>query len=52
MYDNYDKHPLHLEISQFIYFMVYILFYKSNDIQAVLSFKILNDVVVYTLLDL
>ena len=27
-----DKDPLHLEISQFVYFMVQILFHKSNDI--------------------
>jgi hypothetical protein len=43
---------VHLEISQFINFMVQILFYKSNGIESVSSFKILNDVIVCILLDL
>ena len=47
-----DKDSLHLEISQFVNFMVQILFHKSNDIQSALSFKILNDVTVCILLDL
>jgi hypothetical protein len=47
-----DKDPLHLEIPPFVYFMVQIFFHKSNDIQTGLSFKILNDVTVCTLLDL
>ena len=47
-----DKDPFHLEISPFVHFMVKILFHKSNDIYTALSFKILNDVAVCTLLDL
>jgi hypothetical protein len=33
-----------LEISPFVHFMVQILFHKSNGVQSVSSFKILNDV--------
>ena len=44
-----DKDPLHLEISPFVHFMVQILFHKSNDIQTALSFKILNDSVIFNL---
>jgi hypothetical protein len=47
-----DKDPLHLEISPFVHFMVQILFQKSNDIYTALSFKILNDMAICTLLDL
>ena len=43
---------LHLETSPFIYFMVQILSYGSNSIHTVTSFKILNDVAVYILIDL
>ena len=42
----------HLEISHFIHFIVQILFHKSNDVQSVSSFKILNDVAVCILLNL
>jgi hypothetical protein len=35
-----------------LHFMVQILFHKSNDIYTVLSFKILNDMAICTLLDL
>ena len=34
-----------------VYFMVQIKYYRSNNVQTVTSFKILNDVAVYTLLD-
>ena len=47
---EYDH--LHLEISLFVHFMVQILFHKSNNIQSVLLFKILNNVTVYILLNL
>ena len=47
---EYD--PLYLEISPFVHFMVQILFHKSNGVQSVSSFKILNDVVICILLDL
>ena len=47
-----EQDCLHLEISQFVHFMVQILFHKSNGVQSVSSFKILNDVVVCILLDL
>ena len=47
---EYD--PLHLEIFPFVYFMVQILFHKSNGVQNVLSFKILNDMTVCILLEL
>jgi hypothetical protein len=43
---------LHLEIYLFVYFMVQILFHKSNNIQSVLLFKILNNVTVCILLNL
>jgi hypothetical protein len=33
-----------LKISQFVYFMILILFHKSNCIHSISSFKILNDV--------
>ena len=49
-YMEYD--PFRLEISPFVHFMVQILFHKSNGIQSVLSFKILNEVAVYILLDM
>ena len=48
----WDKDPLHLEISPFVHFMVQILFHKSNGLQSVSSFKILNDMVVCILFDL
>jgi hypothetical protein len=35
-----------------LHFMVQILFHKSNDIYTALSFKILNDMAIGTLLDL
>jgi hypothetical protein len=38
--------------SPFVYFLVRILFHKSNGVQSVLLFKILNDVAVCILLDL
>ena len=41
-----------MQSSLFVYFIVQILFHKSNGIQSVSSFKILNDVTVCILLDL
>ena len=49
-YKEYD--PFRLEISPFVHFIVQILFHKFNDVQSVLSFKILNEVAVYILLDM
>jgi hypothetical protein len=42
----------HLETSPFVHFMVQILSHRSNSVYTVMFFKILNDVTVYTLLDL
>jgi hypothetical protein len=47
---EYD--PLSLEISLFVYFMVQILFHRSNSVYTATLFKILTDVALYTLLDL
>ena len=49
-YMEYD--PFRLEISSFVHFIVQILFHKSNGVQSVLSFKILNEVAVCILLDM
>jgi hypothetical protein len=38
--------------SPFVHFMVQILSHESNNVYTARSFKILNDVAVYTLLDL
>ena len=38
------SYPIRIGSSSFVHFMVKILFYKSNGIQTVKSFKILNDV--------
>jgi hypothetical protein len=46
------KDPLHLKISPFVNFMFQILFHRSNSVQIVTLFKILNDMTVYTMLDL
>ena len=43
---------LYLETSLFVHFMVQILSHRSNSVYTAMSFKILNDVVVFTLLDL
>ena len=51
-HSNLEYDLLHFKIRQFVYFMVQILFPRSNNINIVTSFKILNDVTVYTLLDL
>jgi hypothetical protein len=47
---EYD--PFHLKIYLFVHFMVQILFSGSYNVQIVISFKILNDVLDCTLLDL
>ena len=47
---EYDS--LFLETSLFVYFMLQILSHISNSIYTVMLFKILNDVALYTLLDL
>ena len=47
---EYDS--LFLETSLFVYFMLQILSHRSNSIYTVTLFKILNDVALYTLLDL
>ena len=38
-----EKDPFHLKISPFVYFMIQILFPGSNNVQTVISFKILNN---------
>ena len=40
-----------IESSPFVHFIVKILFHRSNSVQPATSFEILNDVVVYALLD-
>jgi hypothetical protein len=47
-YMEYDH--FRLEMSPFVHFIVQILFHKSNGVQSVLSFKILNKVAVCILL--
>ena len=52
IYWNKEYESLHLEISSFVHFKVQILSNGSNGIHTVTLFKILNDMTVYTLLDL
>ena len=47
-----EKDSLHFKIFLFVHFMVKILFLRSNHVQIITLFKILNDITFCTQLDL